>query len=201
MDQNEKSVPNHETQKQETLLPEPLCKVLADMRKRDHYGNGVWFGPAEWPELCDRIETAITTALIEVAARTSIEAVRLTNEKWEREKTVAQNATVSGNVAMLRHALELCKSDMCRYCRSGAAANGLPIHCENGCETLRIAREALDAPARNCDIGTGDEQDERFEQFCGSQKCYDCPARTLDACELAWAQLPYVPAEKKGGAQ
>ena len=31
---------------------------------------------------------------------------------------------------------------------------------------IKIAKEALAAPARNCDAGTVGEQDERFTAFC-----------------------------------
>lgn len=64
-------------------------------------------------------------------------------------------------------------------------------------------------PRRNCDIGTAEEQEKRFHDFCrarnlprmeGSSYCaYKCPLEGDTCCELAWAQMPYV--EKEGGAK
>ena len=75
----------------------------------------------------------------------------------------------------------------------------------NGCEAMRIAKAALSAPPRNCDVGTSDEQAKRMDAYCASQgerigvswRCENCPLCPIDRCELAWAQMPYV--EKEGG--
>lgn len=82
---------------------------------------------------------------------------------------------------------------------------------------LSAARAALSAPARNCDVGTADEQVERFKAYCESNMQYfrdmfgthegaggwdcreDCPIGKMidkndslcDHCELVWAQMPY----------
>lgn len=55
------------------------------------------------------------------------------------------------------------------------------------------ADEALAEPLRNCDIGTVAEQKERFDKYCFSRKCYECPAhfqKSVD-CGLWWAQMLY----------
>ena len=61
-----------------------------------------------------------------------------------------------------------------------------------------IASEALLAePIRNCDIGTVEEQAERFDEFCYNHRsrekgCGDCPLLGGGpCCELAWTQMPY----------
>lgn len=74
------------------------------------------------------------------------------------------------------------------------------------------ANYAIAAPARNCDIGTAQEQAERFENFClkhigcaeetGGKHCVGCPLEkasenTTQKCELYWAQLPYESEEAK----
>lgn len=79
-------------------------------------------------------------------------------------------------------------------------------------KTFLDAKAALAAPARNCDVGTPDEQAERFENFClkhigcaeetGGRHCVGCPlekaSRSItQKCELYWAQMPY----EKGGAK
>ena len=63
-------------------------------------------------------------------------------------------------------------------------------------------------PKRNCDVGTPEEQRERFEEFCskyetrheGEAYCSKrCPLSGCDSivlCVLTWGQLPY---DGKGG--
>lgn len=66
-------------------------------------------------------------------------------------------------------------------------------------------RKALAAPPRNCDVGTAEEQYQRYDKFCcshfriadnGSGNCLKCPF-AQPACKLRWAQMPY----KEGGAK
>lgn len=54
---------------------------------------------------------------------------------------------------------------------------------------------------RNCDVGTGDEQAERFRAFCNKEKlpqfsesaycAHECSCRSSADCKFAWAQMPY----------
>ena len=67
-----------------------------------------------------------------------------------------------------------------------------------------IAKAALSATPRNCDLGTAEEQAERFHSFCESNKqcgdvysCECCQLNSIEDCELAWAQMPY----EEGGAK
>ena len=63
---------------------------------------------------------------------------------------------------------------------------------------LDKAKAALAAPARNCDIGTAEEQDWRFNVFCGHTGCNKCPLnKGVEECALGWAQLPYEKGEAK----
>lgn len=65
--------------------------------------------------------------------------------------------------------------------------------------TLTKIDAALAATARNCEVGTAEEQLKRFEGFCRmiskDENCDGCPlpqqCATLEHCTLAWAQLPY----------
>lgn len=63
-------------------------------------------------------------------------------------------------------------------------------------------KKALEVPLRNCDVGTAEEQDERFNKFCFSYydinnsdcSCGKCPLRENNikvTCEFAWSQMPY----------
>lgn len=57
--------------------------------------------------------------------------------------------------------------------------------------------DALANPPRNCDVGTPEEQKERFEKFCEAQSsaanCDGCHLAMNYACEFEWAQMPYKP--------
>lgn len=62
----------------------------------------------------------------------------------------------------------------------------------------KLVNEALAAPRLNCEVGTVQEQSERFRDYCEAHKdpeaeCLYCPlvCETGGHCELAWAQLPY----------
>ena len=60
---------------------------------------------------------------------------------------------------------------------------------------------ALAAPPRQCDVGTAEEQEVRFDAFCKSHghgfdryrtyACENCKFISKYSCELAWAQMPY----------
>lgn len=61
-------------------------------------------------------------------------------------------------------------------------------------------KAALAAPSRQCDVGTAEEQEERFKHFCASNysacdvdmECCRCPLESEKAgCEFTWAQMPY----------
>jgi hypothetical protein len=71
---------------------------------------------------------------------------------------------------------------------------------ESAREQIAENKHALAEPLRNCDVGTADEQGERFCAFCDShtneigQHCNDCPIFNMPAeadCLLVWSQLPY----------
>ena len=73
---------------------------------------------------------------------------------------------------------------------------------EEMAKALDKAKAALATHPRNCDIGTVEEQAERFDEFCYNHRsrekgCGDCPLLEGGPCELAWAQMPY----EEGGAE
>ena len=62
-------------------------------------------------------------------------------------------------------------------------------------EAVNAIEDAIAAPPRNCDVGTTDEQVERFQWFCDTRPCDGCTLKnkvneTLD-CAIHWAQMPY----------
>lgn len=67
-------------------------------------------------------------------------------------------------------------------------------------ESQKMLRAALAAPPRNCDVGTAEEQFERWYAFCDryDKDCTGCPCKspyTTAYCFARWAQMPY----EKGG--
>ena len=73
---------------------------------------------------------------------------------------------------------------------------------EEMAKALDKAKAALATHPRNCDIGTVEEQAERFDCFCYNHRsrekgCGDCPLLEGGSCELAWTQMPYG----EGGAK
>lgn len=79
-------------------------------------------------------------------------------------------------------------------------------------EAQNMADGVLSLSPRNCDVGTAEEQEERFENFClkhigcaeetGDRHCVGCPLEKASRnitqkCEMYWAQMPY----EEGGAK
>ena len=72
------------------------------------------------------------------------------------------------------------------------------------CAMIEDCRAALAAPSRQCDVGTADEQFERWQAFCGKydDDCTGCPCdgdtcASFASCFSKWAQMPY----EEGGAK
>ena len=122
----------------------------------------------------------------------------MSNETNEAEKQSVTDLNHLGNAAAMREAL----SDACY-----AMFNFLKT--QNGgyeemAKALDKAKAALATHPRNCDIGTVEEQAERFDCFCYAHRsrekgCEGCPILDcgVSCCELAWAQMPYG----EGGAK
>lgn len=86
----------------------------------------------------------------------------------------------------------------------------LRLDSEDPVEAARVAAamRAYKNEPRNCDVGTVDEQEARFDGFCMAHKeiqepglkvCSDnCPFVKKGFCELHWAQMPYEESKAKG---
>ena len=166
---------------------EKVRNITDEMRKRVDYGDGVKLnldGRAV-VEFCDRIDAA--------NEREGDEA----ELKWSRighDEAVAEFK--HSNAAAMRKALEAVK-DWFDGDMNGDDADEMDA-------MLEKVDAALAAPARNCDVGTAEEQEERFDAFCARHygtndmsrdNCRICPLSPM-GCKLAWAQMPY---EKEGG--
>ena len=131
------------------------------------------------------------------ALQAQIDELRLGIEQYRQynARCVKEFNSKLGNTAKLREALKL-------YDRIFQDRT-LVCDCDivNGARAL--ARAALAAPARNCDVGTAEEQGKRFTEFCYKNRnaescCGDCPAFNkggFAGCELEWAQMPYEESE------
>jgi len=116
-----------------------------------------------------------------------------------------------GNAAAMREALVKIRRELNTYCNDCTLPDRMTedppdYTClrDSLLEIERIVDAALSAPARNCDVGTAEEQFKRYLAFCHSESrgCEHCPAnktrlRGTSNCDLAWAQMPYE-ADKKG---
>ena len=109
----------------------------------------------------------------------------------------------SGNAAAMREALEAVKKSI-----DGIGASSLdcdPVilmaSLTQVCARLSARIDAaLAKPPRNCDVGTAQEQTDRYETFCASvhPSCVACKAdEQYTKCEFVWGQMPY----EKGGAK
>ena len=64
---------------------------------------------------------------------------------------------------------------------------------------VEITNAALAEPVRNYEVGTAEEQERRFGEYCDSkydlndkEECQSCPLfKHRTSCEFAWAQMPY----------
>jgi hypothetical protein len=76
-----------------------------------------------------------------------------------------------------------------------------------------IADNAPSEPLKNCEVGTVEEQTERFRKFCFAHmhkngtdfRCHNnCPAKNyiggwgIPYCQVRWGQLPYESEVKNG---
>lgn len=98
----------------------------------------------------------------------------------------------ASNVKAMRKALE-CIDSIAKYLEAGTIRDVQHAY-RNIQDRVRIA---LAAPPRNCDVGTAEEQYERYSRFCDSYECSPrCPLYNASECSLHWAQMPYGEGQK-----
>ena len=71
---------------------------------------------------------------------------------------------------------------------------------EEMANALDKAKAALAEPIRNCDVGTAEEQKQRFDVFCSRGNCDNCQLAEESVwanCAIRWSQMPY----EEGGAE
>ncbi|MBP5510857.1 MAG: hypothetical protein J6Z49_08070 [Kiritimatiellae bacterium] len=123
-----------------------------------------------------------------------------------------EKSSAVGNAVATREALVQCELFLGNVSRHGhpTLCHGDQSTACNGVDELRgVVVRALSEPPRNCDVGTAEEQAERFYKFCTehfsaiSNMCSPrCPCFDSDDqchCLCKWEQMPYEAEE--GGAQ
>jgi hypothetical protein len=101
------------------------------------------------------------------------------------DAATAKDSLQVGNAAKMREALRevAVLLNVCEKTNVSMAATLATI--------AEVVKAALAEPPRNCDIGTAEEQAERFEAYCDSHtNCAYCPLKGQQ-CVLAWSQMPY----------
>jgi hypothetical protein len=80
------------------------------------------------------------------------------------------------------------------------------VYTSDVAEAIDNARAALDEPVLNSEMGTPEEQVERWGVFCNryDDDCTGCPcdaanAATYTNCFAQWEQMPYVENEEVDG--
>ena len=128
--------------------------------------------------------------------------LRQAADKIEHEATSEKSSAV-GNAAAMREALYKVR----RVLHCAIVADILKGDDVNS--AFNEVNAALSVPQRNCDVGTAEEQQDRFREFCmkhfDARECglgrsvAKCPAYRGDKiqdCSLWWAQMPYDEVEK-----
>lgn len=133
----------------------------------------------------------------------SLVAARTLARGWADRIEAAVNQPVTncnrlGNAMKMREALRGLLEIVCIDCNSSYKVDGKCVKCPR----VVAAEAAISAPPRNCDIGTAEEQHERFYNFCDKvEECKECPlwrgGGLTSKCCAHWGQMPY----EEGGAE
>ena len=141
----------------------------------------------------DIAEEMLNTSMQEITAeRINGWATRLA-EACEQSVTICNHL---GNAAKMREALE--QAQRVLHCAIDADI----IKGEDAHKAFNTVTAALSSSPRNCDVGTAEEQSERYEKFCYAHRsrekgCGGCPLCDIVCCGFAWLQMPYEEGEAK----
>ena len=92
-----------------------------------------------------------------------------------------------GNASKMREALE----NIAEYAKA-AECHTEDAHLLGYLNQIAMWVEAaLSAPPRNCDVGTPEDQHNRFMRFCDSKSMGYCWGRGCRKCMAQWWQMPY----------
>ena len=99
---------------------------------------------------------------------------------------------MEGNQMKMREALVKLRAEIELFYNN----EWIPYDAWQGCDD--VISHALSAPARQCDVGTPEEQNRRFDNFCRGEDCKTCPCNVMPRCHMVWAQTPYEAQEGAG---
>jgi len=191
--------------------PEVADAVIAEMRERakflrDGRDHGIVYVKVlgcyldeTLADLADRLEAALKRERASFDCECAGIAELAAKEEAARHKP--------GNAEAMREALLKIRRELNDYCNGCTLLDRMTedppdYTClrDSLLEIERIVAAALAAPPRNCDVGTPEEQQERFNRFC--KPCSDsCPfseCKTIVECAIKWAQTPYAAQEGAG---
>ena len=180
------------------LTGKNISGLVTDLRQiaKYHYARGNIVQGQFTRVMADRIEAAHKREMSKNASKNGADFGQLGNAAKLRE---ALEAIISGY-----ENADLCDMNYGEWCHDPAnVCVNVPL-----CKAIHEARAALAEPVKNCEVGTAEEQDERFHRFCVMQRkgsCAGCPdpvggrtvANGIRECALVWAQMPY----EEGGAK
>ena len=173
-----------------------LNEIVAELRMGDDCGKPAYrIGRADKVEVSMPSGTSVRSYVIECVTIKEL-------ADWIEAAVARERGP--GNAAAMREALE----EILRYleliCKHAKPKGEQPTALFAAAETVRdMVVKALSAPARQCDVGTPEEQNARYEHYCFIHRtmercCQDCPIKDEPCCELAWAQTPYEAQEGVG---
>ena len=157
-------------------------------------------------DIIDRVEESHKRER-EAGAEAGAEAAQICGEIGEmvgREASKNQSVTKCnrlGNAARMREALEKADAVLSLISKSAWFIDASFSVTKAVIEACNEIEDALAEPPRNCDVGTPEEQVERFQWFCDTRPCDCCTLKnkvneTLD-CAIHWAQMPYEEGDTK----
>ena len=118
------------------------------------------------------------------------------------EHPTTEKSSAVGNAAAMREALVQCELFLGNVSRHGHPTLNPGDNCTacDGVDELReMVVRALAAPPRNCDVGTPQEQEASWKDYCDDVTRGDCPPSAgCKSCALYWAQMPYAAKEGAG---
>ena len=177
------------------LKPCPFCGGAAEIMLDSFGANGFRIGCASKPTEntcpgCIRWSAYYRNEEMAIAAwnRRAYEI----KAEHKRENRTGEESSVVGNAEAMRKALDSIYNKL----------ETLDIEEDSYADEVIASVksdivDAIYAPPRNCDVGTAEEQGERFEKFCDSNKhggdvyaCDNCKFLPSEHCGLKWAQMP-----------
>lgn len=199
--------------------------IAAEIRAKCRSVDGINCGIADFLALADRIERAeawlihveekrrnALTQAWEPGSATAVVRMMLDAANDLRQANPAESddlfyfadklletkAVAQGDAAKMREALVKSHSFLGMLIREDVLPGTLPPEASDLADDVWAA---ISAPPRNCDVGSPEEQAERFFAFCHAHRTFDtacsdeCPFKTapdINHCLCGWGQLPYT---------